>query len=145
MIEIVNLTKTKIDTKFLQKAAQAAFAVLFTRRSFSVGGRDRYGLNEGEKNISLVLVGDAKMKELNKKYRNKNKTTDVLSFEELNEIFISLPQAKRQAKLLKTGLKPELTRLLTHGIVHLKGFDHAKSAREAERMFEVEEEILSKV
>ncbi len=128
MLEITNLTKTKIDTKFLQKVAQAAFVILHFK-----------------KEVSLVFVGDAKMKELNKKYRNKNKITDVLSFEELNEIFICLPQAKRQVKLLKTSLKAELTRFLTHGIVHLKGFDHAKSAREAERMFRVEEKILSKI
>ena len=128
MLEITNTTKAKIDTKFLQKAAQAAFAVLHT-----------------EKDISLVFVGDAKMKEVNKKYRRKNKTTDVLSFEELNEIFISLPVAKKQAKLLKTSLKVELTRLLTHGIVHLSGYDHEKSACEAERMFAVETKILDKI
>lgn len=128
MLEITNTTKTKIDTKFLQKAAQAAFAVLAT-----------------EKEISLVFVGDAKMKAVNKKYRCKNKTTDVLSFEELNEIFISLPMAKKQAKLLKTSLKVELTRLLTHGIVHLNGYDHEKSASEAERMFAVETKILDKI
>ncbi|OGT69275.1 MAG: rRNA maturation RNase YbeY, partial [Gammaproteobacteria bacterium RIFCSPLOWO2_02_FULL_42_9] len=113
---------------FLQKVAQAAFAVL--------------GIKE---EVSLVFIGDAKMKELNKKYRGKNKTTDVLSFKELSEIFICLSVAKKQAKLLKTGLKSELTRLLTHGIVHLQGYDHAKSAREAERMFEVEEKILLKL
>ena len=128
MLEIVNTTKTKIDTKFLQKAAQAAFAVLNT-----------------EKDISLVFVGDAKMKAVNKKYRRKNKTTDVLSFEELNEIFISLPVAKKQSKLLKTSLKAELTRLLTHGIVHLSGYDHEKSASEAERMFAIETKILDKI
>ena len=128
MLEVVNLTETKIDTKFLQKVAQAAFAVL--------------GIKE---EVSLVFIGDAKMKELNKKYRGKNKTTDVLSFKELSEIFICLSVAKKQAKLLKTGLKSELTRLLTHGIVHLQGYDHAKSAREAERMFEVEEKILLKL
>ena len=62
-----------------------------------------------------------------------------------NEIFICLPFAKKQAKLLKTGLKTELTRLLTHCIVHLKGYDHAKSASEAERMFSAEEKILLKL
>ncbi|MBU3901637.1 rRNA maturation RNase YbeY [Patescibacteria group bacterium] len=124
-MEITNLTKTKIDTKFLQKVAPAASAVL-----------------KFKKEISLVFIGDAKMKELNKKYRGKNKTTDVLSFEELNEIFICLPQAKKQARELKVSINCELTRLLTHGIVHLKGYDHAKSAREATRMFRVEEKIL---
>ena len=79
---------------------------------------------------------------LSKKYRGKNATTDVLSFEDLNEIYICLPQAKRQAKLLKTSEKAELTRLLVHGIVHLKGHDHEKSAKEAEKMRQIEEGIL---
>ncbi len=165
------MTKTKIDTNFLQKAAQAAFAVLRARRSLAAPARSlvrRRGEGGGfKKDISLVFVGDVKMKELNKEYRGKNKVTDVLSFEELNEIFICVPQAKRQAKhnphlisplkkgrkrggkiesgLLKTGLKAELTRLLTHGIVHLSGYDHAKSAQEADRMFRVEEKILEKL
>lgn len=127
-MQITNLTKTKIDEKALKTAAQTAAAVLGKKKL---------------EDTSLVLVGDAKIKELNKKYRGQNKTTDVLSFEELNEIFICLPQAKRQAKMLKTSLKTELTRLLTHGIVHLKGYDHEKSAQEAARMFRVEERILN--
>lgn len=145
-LEITNLTKIKIDTKFLQKVARAALAVLRVRRSLlvrrSLGEGEGAGGCSNEKEISLVFVGDAKIKELNKKYRGKNKTTDVLSFEELNEIFICLPFAKKQAELLKTSLKAELTRLLTHGIVHLKGYNHAKSAEEAARMSKVEEKIL---
>jgi len=135
MLEITNTTKTKIDTKSLQKAARAAFAVLKIK-----------------KEISLVLVDDTKMKELNKTYRQKNQTTDVLSFEELNEIFICLPQAERQARLAKAIAKrakeakkstiAELMKLLTHGIVHLAGYEHEKSAKEAERMFAVEKKIL---
>ena len=60
-------------------------------------------------NANLIFIGDAKMKELNRKFRGKDKTTDVLSFPiEANgrkvegEIYISLPQAKRQAPLLGT-------------------------------------------
>ena len=127
-MDITNTTKTRIDPKFLQKAAQAAFAIL-----------------KFKKDVSLVLVDDVKIKELNKKYRGKNSVTDILSFEDLNEIFISLPRAKRQAKELKVPINCELTRLLTHGIVHLKGYDHAKSAREAARMFRVEEKILRRL
>jgi len=130
MMQITNLTKQKIDEKALKTAARIAAAVL---------GKQDIG------DISLVFVGDAKMKAVNKKYRCKNKTTDVLSFEELNEIFISLPMAKKQAKLLKTSLKVELTRLLTHGIVHLNEYDHEKSASEAARMFAVETKILDKI
>ena len=178
-MDITNLTKTKIDLSFLQKVARAAFAVL-PRRSLakqdeggfaspkprkmrSEGGfaspkprkmQDEGRLGKGQ-DISLVLVSDKKIKELNKKYRGKNKVTDVLSFEELNEIFISLPQAKRQAarlhqgygeaKLLKTSLKSELMRLLVHGIVHLNGYDHEQSKSAELEMREIEDEILKRI
>lgn len=129
-MEITNLTREKIDTGFLEDVQKAAQKVLGKK---------------GMEDISLVFVCDGRMQGLNKKFRKKDKTTDVLSFDELNEIFICLPQAKRQAKLLKTGLKSELTRLFVHGIVHLKGFDHEKSAKDAERMFAVEKKILNKI
>lgn len=142
MIEITNLTKEKIGAGFLKKVAEKATEVL------------------GKKNlaeISLVLVGDAKMKEINKRYRGKNSTTDVLSFDGLNEILICYPQAKRQARLalkkgkanrakaLKTSLKDELTRLLVHGIVHLAGYDHERSGTAAKEMFKIENKILAKL
>ena len=126
-MDITNLTKNKIDKSILAEVAKVAVKVLGKK---------------GLENISLVLVGDAKMKELNKKYRGKNRVTDVLSFEELNEIFICLPQAKRQAKALKHPLNCELTRLVVHGIVHLKGYEHEGSKRQAARMLAVENKIL---
>lgn len=129
MLAITNLTKMEVDGDFLQKAAQTAFAVLEMKT----------------KEVSLVLVGDEKMKELNGKYRGKDEITDVLSFGDLNEIVICAPQAKRQSRLLKTGLKNELTRLLAHGIVHLAGYDHEKSVREAERFFVLERKIWHKI
>jgi len=66
MIEITNLTKEKIVAGFLKKVAEKATKVL-GKKDFA--------------EISLVLVGDAKMKEINKQYRGKNSVTDVLSFE----------------------------------------------------------------
>ncbi|KKS64263.1 MAG: putative rRNA maturation factor [Parcubacteria group bacterium GW2011_GWB1_42_6] len=94
------------------------------------------------KQISLVIVGEDKIREINKKYRGKDAVTDVLSFEELNEIFICLAQAQRQADLLKTSLNFELTRLLVHGIVHLKGYDHERSKKEADEMEGIERKIV---
>lgn len=127
MFEISNLTKTKIDKKFLEKTAQKAVEIL-SRKDLE--------------NISLVLVGDVKIRKINRECCGRNCVTDVLSFEGLGEIFICLPQAIRQAKLLKTPLKTELTRLLVHGIVHLKGFEHERSKKMAEAMFKVEDKIL---
>lgn len=140
MLQITNLTGQKVDEASLKKTANKATAVL-----------GKKGLEE----ISLVLVGDAKMRALNKKYLNRDRVTDVLSFEELNEIFICLPQAKRQvyppkfqrrrAKMLKTSLNSELTRLLVHGIVHLKGYEHERSKLAVLAMHKIEEKILKKL
>jgi len=172
MIEITNLTKTKIDLKFLPKAARAAFAVLRTEKKYKIfpppqlrrgigGGGVQNGFQHptsilpssegrrkkeanGLKDISLVLVSEAKIRELNRKYRHKNEVTDVLSFEELNEIYICLPQAKKQSQLLKTSLNSELTRLLVHGIVHLKGYDHERSQSAELEMQEIEKKFWIK-
>lgn len=109
-----------------------------------------------EKEISLIIVGSQKIKELNRQYRQQDKATDVLSFgadylkgwqgkkEErfLGEVMICLPKAKQQASNFKTSLKKELTRLLVHGLLHLAGFDHEKSKRNEEKMFKKQEEIL---
>ena len=127
-MDIANLTKHKIDKRALKKVVQQAIKIL--------GKKD---LEE----ISLVLVGDTKIKQLNKKYLNRDRVTDVLSFEELNEIFICLPQAKRQAKAVKHPLNCELTRLVVHGIVHLKGYEHEGSKRQAVRMLAMENKILN--
>ncbi|MBI5023050.1 MAG: rRNA maturation RNase YbeY [Candidatus Magasanikbacteria bacterium] len=104
-----------------------------------------------KKNVSIVLVADKKIQELNKIYRKKNKITDVLSFGDWNdknflgEVIICLPQAKRQAKKYKTNLKQELTRLLIHGILHLAGFDHEKSKQEEKKMFKLQEEMICSI
>jgi len=130
MLEIANLTKHKIDKNLLKNAAANALAILGTR---------------GLENISLVLVGETKIKALNWKYLKRNRVTDVLSFEDLNEIFICVPEAARQSKLLKTSLNSELTRLLAHGIVHLKGYEHERSKSAELKMREIENKILKRI
>lgn len=105
-IEINKLVADKIDFEFLKRIADKAAKLV--------------KLNIPE--LSIVLVGDAKIKSLNTKYRKKNRITDVLAFD-YGEIIICLPQAKRQAKELKHSLKKELAILLVHGILHLAGYN----------------------
>ncbi len=92
------------------------------------------------------------MRELNLQYRGKDKTTDVLSFSQLEtitpnfvlgDIVINLPQAKRQA--LEHGLTfyNEISWLLVHGLLHLLGYDHEKNKYQARKMREMEKELLS--
>ena len=105
--EINNLTRGKIDKKFLKKVAEK------TTKELKLKKFDE---------ISIVIVGDKKIKSLNKKYLKRNQVTDVLAFD-YGEIFICLPQAKRQAKKMGNILKKELAILLIHGILHLAGYD----------------------
>src|SRR3989338_3471393 len=73
--------------------------------------------------VSVGLVGEGTMKKINFRYRHKNKPTDVLSFGEVNEIVICLPQALKQSKTAKHFLERELTFLFVHGLLHLLGYE----------------------
>ena len=94
--------------------------------------------------ISIAFVDDATIRGLNRKFRNKNKPTDVLTFpgEDACEIVISIDQARRQALNEKHSLATELRYLLIHGILHGLGYDHETDNGE---MNEIEVEVREKV
>ncbi len=94
---------------------------------------------KGEKeklDLSIALVGGTKMKALNKEYRKINKPTDVLSFNygKTGEIVICPEQVKKNAKEYGSSFRRELAKVLIHGMLHLLGYDHEKSKKEAEIM-----------
>ena len=78
--------------------------------------------------VAIAILPDARVKALNRKYRRKNKVTDVLSFPgtgpDLGDIAISRGIAQKQAKLLGHSLQTELRVLALHGLLHLLGYDH---------------------
>ena len=79
----------------------------------------------GIEEVSIAFVSDAAMKRLNKQYRGKNKTTDVLTFPgDRPDIVISLAQARRQAADEKHSLATEVRYLVLHGLLHALGYDH---------------------
>lgn len=125
MTEITNLTQSKVDTKHLSTVADKALKVVKLE------------------NLSIVLVGEGRIKALNKKYRGKNKVTDVLSFD-YGEIFICVPQAKKQAKKIGHSIKKELGILLIHGILHLVGYDD-KTEKAKDKMFKKQNQIWEKI
>ena len=94
--------------------------------------------------VSIALVDDATMRNLNRKFRHKNKTTDVLTFpaEDGCEIVISVDQARRQARQEKHSLATELRYLLVHGLLHGLGYDHETDSGE---MNELEVDVREKV
>lgn len=109
-------------------------------------------VGEPRAELSLELVGDGRMRRLNQIYRGNNRTTDVLAFAMreapspcrrlLGDIVISVPTAMRQAKEAGRSLNEELASLLVHGVLHLCGYDHEKSKREALRMKRREMAVL---
>ena len=105
--------------------------------------------------LSILFVGERKMKQLNSDFRGIPKSTDVLSFESgipvsgdgqnpvLGDIVICIPKAESQARAAGTGFYEELDRLLIHGILHLTGYDHEASDYRARKMIKKEKDILN--
>ena len=113
--------------------------------------------------IVLTFVDDEMIRELNEQYRGIDKPTDVLSFsmseqtdeepiiiyenkpeEQLGDIVISAPAAKRQSEEYGHSLEREIGFLFVHGLLHLLGYDH-QDERSEHRMFQKQEQILQLV
>jgi probable rRNA maturation factor len=108
-------------------------------------------IDERDAELSLALVANGEIAKLNRKYRHKRKPTDVLSFPAddtsagphrlLGDVVISVDRAEEQAKAGGWTLEEEIDRLLIHGILHLLGYDHERSKKEARVMRAMERKI----
>lgn len=134
MIEINNLTTSKIDENFVKGVAKKVLK------------EENKKEKKKEIDLSIAFIGEARMRKLNKKYRGRNRVTDILSFGQgLNEIVICLREVKKNAKRFKSTFKKELARVLIHGILHILGYEHEKNEAEAERMKGHEKYYLSQI
>ena len=88
--------------------------------------------------ITVAVVPDGRVRELNRRFRRKNSATDVLSFPagsgDLGDIVIATGVARRQAKEAGHSLQTELRVLALHGLLHLLGYDHERDTGEMERV-----------
>lgn len=104
--------------------------------------------------FSIIFVDNEQIHEINKKYRNIDRVTDVITFaleddddfeiegiRMLGDIYISIPRMKEQAISYGHSEKRELSFLTVHGILHLLGYDHMVKEDE-EKMFGLQELIL---
>lgn len=110
--------------------------------------------NLADLELSIYFVLDDEIRALNRKWRNKNKVTDVLSFSAqegkampglehvLGDLVIGVDAAMRQAQELGHTLDIEIAVLVAHGLLHLFGIDHEKSDKEARLQMECELSIL---
>ena len=108
--------------------------------------------------LTVLTTDDETLRDLNHRFLGIDAPTDVLAFPEaaeaplgegeppsLGEIAISVPTAVRQAAELGHGLSDELAHLLTHGILHLCGYEHEGGDEEAARMRAREEHYLGDI
>lgn len=147
MIEINNFTTSSIDENYLR---QVANKILEQE-------------NKKDADLSIVFIGQGKMRKLNKRYKGKNRVTDVLAFPEmkiplkefkfgffqkisgLGEIVICLREVKKNSKRFSVTFEEELTRILIHGILHLLGYDHEKSEKDSKKMEEKQNYYLANI
>ncbi len=117
-------------------------------------------VDKTDHNLSILLIDDAEMIRLNSRYRDKNVPTNVLSFpfvdgadasvfslpiKELGDIIISIDTAAGEAISGQQTLFCRLTWLITHGLLHLLGFDHEQSKAQALAMEEMENDLISRL
>ena len=102
-----------------------------------------------DKELSLIFVEPKVSQKLNLNYRNKNNPTDVLSFSASNPLLGELvlcPQViQKQAQENHWTFRLELTYMVTHGILHLLGYEHEQGGLEAQRMFKLQDKIFYKI
>jgi len=113
MIEVNNLIGLKVSGRFFKKIAE-----------------DVFKKEKTQLDLSIALVGPGEMKLLNKKYRKKDRPTDVLSFQYGNsgEIVICPEVVEANAKEYQSVFRKELARVLIHGILHILGYNHQTMA-----------------
>ena len=110
------ISSDKKFKKFERKIKNTALKILKILKKTSVS-------------VEIYLINSQKMRFLNKKFRGKNKTTTILSFEESRN-FISPPSKYKKIGEIylneETRDKKQETRLLVHGLLHLFGYNHQK-------------------
>ena len=139
---IINQSQVRIPREFLNWWHESLVKEL---RQKKVNQSERLS---GE--LVIVFMDDAEAKGVNHEFRGKDYATDVLSFESddpesLGELIICPQVIKKQAKEHKLLFREELAYMLTHGVLHLLGYDHETSDQDAQVMFELQDKTFEKL
>jgi len=100
--------------------------------------------------LTVVFLDPKEARATNRQFRGKDYATDVLSFERLSadslgELILCPQVLQRQAAEHGLKYREELGYMLLHGVLHLLGYDHETSARDAERMFALQDAVFAKL
>ena len=105
--------------------------------------------------ISILIVDDPQIEELNRKYLNRQGPTNVIAFamregefpdltpDLLGDVVISMDTAAREAQVASMSMERRFNELLVHGILHLMGYDHETSEKDSRVMEEKSKKILA--
>ena len=127
----------------------------------SIEGALEYMDFDADAQISVTLVDNERIHDLNREYRNVDRPTDVLSFPMytfadgdeppegvpvmLGDIVISVERAEEQAKEYGHSLRREMSFLTVHSVLHLLGYDHELSPEAEREMFALQDKIMEKL
>lgn len=134
VLNLINESKIAMPKKFIQDVDK------FLRKELKLA----------EKELTIVFMNPEPAKKINMQYRKKNYATDVLSFlsptkEDLGDLVLCPQVLKKQAKEHALSFKAELAYMLIHGVLHLLGYDHELSEREAKKMFKIQDQLFDRL
>ena len=132
MIEINNLTSFAVDKKLFTGIAKKVLS----------------GENRGTETLSLAFISKEEIKKLNKKFRGKNKPTDVLAFGGISNFEFRISNFLGEVVICPEVVKEkkeDIKKVFIHGIFHLLGHDHENSEEEAQKMEQKEKSYLNKI
>jgi probable rRNA maturation factor len=139
-LEVAGGFASRITGSLLKHTAETALSHLSKFEGFS---------------LTILITGDQEIQELNQKYREIDRPTDVLSFPSgfmdpesnatyLGDVVISYPQAVIQAEQRGHPVESELQLLVIHGTLHLLGYDHGEP-KQKKQMWTLQDEILKRL
>lgn len=142
MLTLVNNSKEKMPRQFVKSWLDSIYSEIDRLNGSALRLKDL--------ELTVVFLDSAAAKKINQSFRKKNYATDILSFagdleESLGELVICPQVLKKQAKEHKLSFSEELGYMLIHGVLHLMGFDHEKTKKEAKVMMGIQDQLFDKL
>lgn len=141
-VKIVNHSKQKIISSQFLKTWMREVEKELRQRNISS--------SQLNKKVVLAFLTEDEMKKLNGQFRKKRKITDVLSFlenhpDQLGELALCPKYIKEKARKNSMGVREYSAYIILHGLLHLLGFEHEKSKKKAQKMFQLQDQVFEKL
>lgn len=140
ILQVLNQSSIRLPRSYWDQKVSKAI-MLLQRKGY---------LLQSQKSLTLVFLNPPAAKKINFQFRKKNYPTDVLSFESMDpqsfgELILCPQVLKKQALEHGLSFRDEGLYMIIHGILHLLGMDHERSAREAKQMLTLQDEIFARL